>query len=97
MIDRRALGGEQGGAGVHREAVRTGNHPPPPAKEATQPWLFPQVAESPEEPLNTLQSVESVPSHLSPSNKETIMVTVHGATNLPTCKDGSEPWPYVVV
>uniref|UniRef100_A0A452TF75 Coiled-coil domain containing 33 n=1 Tax=Ursus maritimus TaxID=29073 RepID=A0A452TF75_URSMA len=71
--------------------------PPPPAKEATQPWLFPQVAESPEEPLNTLQSVESVPSHLSPSNKETIMVTVHGATNLPTCKDGSEPWPYVVV
>uniref|UniRef100_A0A452SHE0 Coiled-coil domain containing 33 n=1 Tax=Ursus americanus TaxID=9643 RepID=A0A452SHE0_URSAM len=61
------------------------------------PWLFPQVAESPEEPLNTLQSVESVPSHLSPSNKETIMVTVHGATNLPTCKDGSEPWPYVVV
>uniref|UniRef100_G1LR98 Coiled-coil domain containing 33 n=1 Tax=Ailuropoda melanoleuca TaxID=9646 RepID=G1LR98_AILME len=56
-----------------------------------------KVTESPEEPLNTLRSVESVPSHLSPSNKETIMVTVHGATNLPTCKDGSEPWPYVVV
>ncbi|VFV41452.1 coiled-coil domain-containing [Lynx pardinus] len=56
-----------------------------------------QVTESPEEPLNTSQSVESVTSHLSPPNKETIMVTLHGATNLPTCKDGSEPWPYVVV
>ncbi|XP_029808605.1 coiled-coil domain-containing protein 33 isoform X3 [Suricata suricatta] len=56
-----------------------------------------KVTESPEEPLNTLQSVESVTSHLSPPNKETIMVTLHGATNLPTCKDGSEPWPYVVV
>ncbi|XP_032449394.1 coiled-coil domain-containing protein 33-like [Lynx canadensis] len=55
------------------------------------------VTESPEEPLNTSQSVESVTSHLSPPNKETIMVTLHGATNLPTCKDGSEPWPYVVV
>ncbi|XP_032198352.1 coiled-coil domain-containing protein 33 isoform X1 [Mustela erminea] len=56
-----------------------------------------KVAESPEEPLNTVQSVESVTSHLSPSNKETIVVTLHGATNLPTCKDGSEPWPYVMV
>ncbi|XP_042844336.1 coiled-coil domain-containing protein 33 isoform X2 [Panthera tigris] len=56
-----------------------------------------KVTESPEEPLNTSQSVESVTSHLSPPNKETIMVTIHGATNLPTCKDGSEPWPYVVV
>ncbi|XP_059036394.1 coiled-coil domain-containing protein 33 isoform X2 [Mustela lutreola] len=56
-----------------------------------------KVAESPEEPLNTGQSVESVTSHLSPSNKETIVVTLHGATNLPTCKDGSEPWPYVMV
>lgn len=66
-------------------------------EEATQPWFSPQVAESPEEPLNTVQSVESVTSHLSPSNKETIVVTLHGATNLPTCKDGSEPWPYVMV
>ncbi|XP_025327982.3 coiled-coil domain-containing protein 33 isoform X2 [Canis lupus dingo] len=56
-----------------------------------------KVAESPEEPLNTLQSMEPITSHLSPSNKETIMVTLHGATHLPTCKDGSEPWPYVVV
>uniref|UniRef100_A0A8C0QUW2 Coiled-coil domain containing 33 n=1 Tax=Canis lupus dingo TaxID=286419 RepID=A0A8C0QUW2_CANLU len=78
---------------VNREAGRTGNHP----EEGTQPWLSPQVAESPEEPLNTLQSMEPITSHLSPSNKETIMVTLHGATHLPTCKDGSEPWPYVVV
>lgn len=76
-----------------KEAVRAGDH----REEATQPWLSPQVTESPEEPLNTSQSVESVTSHLSPPNKETIMVTLHGATNLPTCKDGSEPWPYVVV
>nr|XP_054095398.1 coiled-coil domain-containing protein 33 isoform X2 [Callithrix jacchus] len=50
-----------------------------------------------EEPLVTSQSMEPEISHLSPSNKETIMVTLHGATNLPACKDGSEPWPYVVV
>ncbi|XP_073733460.1 coiled-coil domain-containing protein 33 isoform X3 [Callorhinus ursinus] len=56
-----------------------------------------KVTESPEEPLNTFRSMESVTSHLSPSNKETIMVTLHGAINLPTCKDDSEPWPYVVV
>ncbi|XP_072602111.1 coiled-coil domain-containing protein 33 isoform X5 [Vulpes vulpes] len=41
--------------------------------------------------------MEPITSHLSPSNKETIMVTLHGATHLPTCKDGSQPWPYVVV
>lgn len=66
-------------------------------EEATQPLLSSQVTESPEDPLNISQSVESVIGHLSPSNKETIMVTLHGATNLPACKDGSEPWPYVVV
>lgn len=66
-------------------------------EEATQPLLSPQVTESPEDPLNISQNVVPVTSHLSPSNKETIMVTLHGATNLPACKDGSEPWPYVVV
>ncbi|XP_059228049.1 coiled-coil domain-containing protein 33 [Mustela nigripes] len=69
--------------------------PMSPLPEPQLPGL--QVAESPEEPQNTGQSVESVTSHLSPSNKETIVVTLHGATNLPTCKDGSEPWPYVMV
>ncbi|XP_036902800.1 coiled-coil domain-containing protein 33 [Sturnira hondurensis] len=55
------------------------------------------VAEGPEDPPNTTQTEESVISHLSPPNKEIITVTLHGATNLPACKDGSEPWPYVVV
>ncbi|XP_046931625.1 coiled-coil domain-containing protein 33 [Lynx rufus] len=77
-------------------AFREHRAPQPPAPNcppgAGQPGPM-----SPEEPLNTSQSVESVTSHLSPPNKETIMVTLHGATNLPTCKDGSEPWPYVVV
>ncbi|XP_054571603.1 coiled-coil domain-containing protein 33 isoform X2 [Eptesicus fuscus] len=56
-----------------------------------------KVAKGPEDSPNTTQTVESVISHLSPSNKEIITVTLHGATNLPACKDGSEPWPYVVV
>ncbi|KAM5243498.1 LOW QUALITY PROTEIN: coiled-coil domain-containing protein 33 [Hipposideros larvatus] len=56
-----------------------------------------QAAEGPEDPPDTSQNAESVISHLSPSNKETITVTLHGATNLPVRKDGSEPWPYVVV
>ncbi|XP_058429801.1 coiled-coil domain-containing protein 33-like [Marmota monax] len=56
-----------------------------------------QVTEGPEDPLNTSQSTKPDNSHLSPSNMETIMVTLHGATNLPSCEDGSEPYPYVVV
>ncbi|XP_008567873.1 PREDICTED: coiled-coil domain-containing protein 33 isoform X1 [Galeopterus variegatus] len=59
---------------------------------ASQPLLL-----GPEPPLDPSHSTEPEISHLSPSNKETIMVTLHGATNLPACKDGSEPWPYVVV
>ncbi|KAG3262262.1 coiled-coil domain containing 33, transcript variant X2 [Ictidomys tridecemlineatus] len=56
-----------------------------------------KVTEGPEDPLNTSQSTKPDNSHLSPSNMETIMVTLHGATNLPSCEDGSEPYPYVVV
>ncbi|XP_036311743.1 coiled-coil domain-containing protein 33 [Pipistrellus kuhlii] len=56
-----------------------------------------QVTKGPENYPNTSQTVESVISHLSPSTKEIITVTLHGATNLPACKDGSVPWPYVVV
>ncbi|XP_006866553.1 PREDICTED: coiled-coil domain-containing protein 33 [Chrysochloris asiatica] len=52
---------------------------------------------NPQEPLDISQNTESGISHLSPSNKETIVVTLHGAINLPACKDGSEPWPYVTV
>lgn len=65
--------------------------------EATQPQLSLQVTEGPEDALNDPQSIPPDISHLSPSNKETISLTLHGATNLPTCADGSEPRPYVVV
>ncbi|EHB11874.1 Coiled-coil domain-containing protein 33, partial [Heterocephalus glaber] len=57
--------------------------------------LSPQVTEGPAP--NVPQSTPPDISHLSPSNKETIEVTLHGATNLPACSDGSEPCPYVVV
>lgn len=56
-----------------------------------------QVAEAPKESVDTARSTEPAVSHVAPINKELITVTVHGATNLPACKDGSEPWPYVVV
>ncbi|EGW02106.1 Coiled-coil domain-containing protein 33 [Cricetulus griseus] len=36
-------------------------------------------------------------SYLAPYNKETVVVTLHGATNLPARKDGSDPQPCVVV
>ncbi|CAM9734339.1 unnamed protein product [Rangifer tarandus platyrhynchus] len=54
------------------------------------------VAEGPKDPVNTSQKVASVISHLAPPHKEAIAVTPHGVTNLPACKDGSAPWPYVV-
>ncbi|KAM6202437.1 LOW QUALITY PROTEIN: coiled-coil domain-containing protein 33 [Rhynchocyon petersi] len=56
-----------------------------------------QDTEEPQEPLDISQNMRSGISHLSPSNKETITITLHGAINLPACKDGSEPWPYVIV
>ncbi|XP_027955747.1 coiled-coil domain-containing protein 33 [Eumetopias jubatus] len=77
-------------------AFREHRGPQPPAPNCS-PGAGPPGPVSPGEPLNTFRSMESVTSHLSPSNKETIMVTLHGAINLPTCKDDSEPWPYVVV
>ncbi|XP_040824413.1 coiled-coil domain-containing protein 33 [Ochotona curzoniae] len=52
---------------------------------------------APKESVDTARSTEPAVSHVAPINKELITVTVHGATNLPACKDGSEPWPYVVV
>ncbi|XP_058521444.1 coiled-coil domain-containing protein 33 [Ochotona princeps] len=56
-----------------------------------------KVAEAPKESVDAARNTEPAVSHVAPINKEIIMVTVHGATNLPACKDGSEPWPYVVV
>ncbi|XP_063121552.1 coiled-coil domain-containing protein 33 isoform X8 [Rattus norvegicus] len=59
-----------------------------------------QKTKVPEEPQDRLDtSLDPYPdtNYLAPCNKETVMVTLYGATNLPTCKDSSEPWPYVVV
>nr|XP_051690618.1 coiled-coil domain-containing protein 33 isoform X2 [Oryctolagus cuniculus] len=56
-----------------------------------------KVAEGPKEPLDAAPSTEPTASHLAPLNKEVVAVTIHGATHLPACGDGSEPWPYVVV
>ncbi|XP_034850057.1 coiled-coil domain-containing protein 33 [Mirounga leonina] len=77
-------------------AFREHRDPQPPAPNCPPGAGRPDPV-SPQEPPNTFRSVESVTSHLSPSNKETIMVTLHGAINLPSCRDDSEPWPYVVV
>ncbi|XP_021062042.1 coiled-coil domain-containing protein 33 isoform X3 [Mus pahari] len=56
-----------------------------------------KVPEEPQGRLDTSQDPHPDVNYLAPCNKETIIVTLYGATNLPACKDGSEPWPYVVV
>uniref|UniRef100_A0A8C6GP63 Coiled-coil domain containing 33 n=1 Tax=Mus spicilegus TaxID=10103 RepID=A0A8C6GP63_MUSSI len=62
------------------------------------PWQHPaQVPEEPQGRLDTSQDPYPDANYLAPCNKETITVTLYGATNLPAGKDGSEPWPYVVV
>uniref|UniRef100_A0A8C8AWV3 C2 domain-containing protein n=1 Tax=Otus sunia TaxID=257818 RepID=A0A8C8AWV3_9STRI len=35
--------------------------------------------------------------HMAHVGKEAITVTLHGASNLPTTRDGQVPWPYVVI
>ncbi|XP_031199296.1 coiled-coil domain-containing protein 33 isoform X1 [Mastomys coucha] len=56
-----------------------------------------QVAKETQDRLDTSQNPYPDTNYLAPRNKETVTVTLYGATNLPACKDGSEPWPYVVV
>ncbi|XP_059123972.1 coiled-coil domain-containing protein 33 isoform X1 [Peromyscus eremicus] len=56
-----------------------------------------QVPEEPGDPLDISLDPGPDTNYLAPYNKEIVTVTVHGATNLPASKDGSEPWPYVVV
>ncbi|CAO2634854.1 Coiled-coil domain-containing protein 33, partial [Lemmus lemmus] len=51
----------------------------------------------PVEPLDTSPDLDPDTNYLAPSKKETIVVTLHGATDLPTSKDGSDPRPYVMV
>ncbi|XP_052044161.1 coiled-coil domain-containing protein 33 isoform X1 [Apodemus sylvaticus] len=63
------------------------------------PWQH--RAQVPEEPqdrhLDTSQGPYPDSNYLAPCDKETVTVTLYGATDLPACKDGSEPWPFVVV
>ncbi|XP_052044163.1 coiled-coil domain-containing protein 33 isoform X3 [Apodemus sylvaticus] len=60
-----------------------------------------QKTKVPEEPqdrhLDTSQGPYPDSNYLAPCDKETVTVTLYGATDLPACKDGSEPWPFVVV
>ncbi|XP_031199302.1 coiled-coil domain-containing protein 33 isoform X7 [Mastomys coucha] len=56
-----------------------------------------KVAKETQDRLDTSQNPYPDTNYLAPRNKETVTVTLYGATNLPACKDGSEPWPYVVV
>nr|XP_045016516.1 coiled-coil domain-containing protein 33 [Jaculus jaculus] len=61
-------------------------------------WQHPgSIPQDPQDPPDTSQDPTHDIAHLAPSNKETVMITLHGATDLPACKDGSEPWPYVLV
>ncbi|XP_028630374.1 coiled-coil domain-containing protein 33 isoform X1 [Grammomys surdaster] len=62
------------------------------------PWQHQaQVPEEPQDRLDSSQDTHPDINYLAPYNKETVTVTLYGATNLPACKDGSVPWPYVVV
>ncbi|XP_051053358.1 coiled-coil domain-containing protein 33-like [Phodopus roborovskii] len=70
--------------------------------EPSQPELMSlhpelQVSEEPVDLQDTSQDPNPDTNYLAPYNKETVVVTLHGATNLPASKDGSDPWPYVVV
>ncbi|CAO2634850.1 Coiled-coil domain-containing protein 33 [Lemmus lemmus] len=60
--------------------------------EPSQPELM-----SPHPELQTSPDLDPDTNYLAPSKKETIVVTLHGATDLPTSKDGSDPRPYVMV
>nr|XP_048280138.1 coiled-coil domain-containing protein 33 isoform X2 [Myodes glareolus] len=56
-----------------------------------------KVPGEPVEPLDTSPDLDPDTSYLAPCNKETVVVTLHGATDLPASKDGSDPRPYVMV
>ncbi|XP_075391676.1 coiled-coil domain-containing protein 33 [Tenrec ecaudatus] len=70
--------------------------PRPPASNCPPGPDQPELLD-PRDPLDTSQATESGNSHLSPSRMEMVEVTLHGAVNLPTNKDGSDPQPYVIV
>uniref|UniRef100_G3TQ07 Coiled-coil domain containing 33 n=1 Tax=Loxodonta africana TaxID=9785 RepID=G3TQ07_LOXAF len=62
------------------------------------PWQAQaEDSEDPQEPLDTSQNMESAISHLSPSNKETMVVTLHGAINRSRGFQAQHGWVLVVV
>uniref|UniRef100_A0A8C8RJR9 Coiled-coil domain containing 33 n=1 Tax=Pelusios castaneus TaxID=367368 RepID=A0A8C8RJR9_9SAUR len=56
-----------------------------------------QVLEAPSEVDEAVRTSETNNWHLAHCGKESISVTLHGATNLPATRKGNMPWPYVTV
>uniref|UniRef100_A0A674I8C1 Coiled-coil domain containing 33 n=1 Tax=Terrapene triunguis TaxID=2587831 RepID=A0A674I8C1_9SAUR len=56
-----------------------------------------QVLEAPSGMDEAAQTSETNHWHLAHSGKESISVTLHGASNLPATQKGNVPWPYVTV
>ncbi|XP_025039408.1 coiled-coil domain-containing protein 33 isoform X4 [Pelodiscus sinensis] len=57
----------------------------------------PKVVESPCGADEAARTSETNHWHLAHTGKESISVTLHGATNLPATQKGTVPWPYVTV
>ncbi|KYO21538.1 coiled-coil domain-containing protein 33-like [Alligator mississippiensis] len=62
-----------------------------------QPFSEMQVSESPPEGDESVRTSETNNWHLARPGKDSISVTLHGATNLPPNQRGQAPWPYVIV
>ncbi|GAB1294285.1 Coiled-coil domain-containing protein 33 [Apodemus speciosus] len=86
---------------IHSDQEGFSREPGPWQHQAQQLFMAekdsPAVPEEPQDRLDTPQNPYPDSNYLAPCDKETVTVTLYGATNLPACKDGSEPWPYVVV
>ncbi|XP_065415787.1 coiled-coil domain-containing protein 33 isoform X2 [Chrysemys picta bellii] len=64
---------------------------------AQDPFTGVQVLEAPSGMDEAVQTSETNHWHLAHSGKESISVTLHGASNLPATQKGNVPWPYVTV
>ncbi|XP_064524598.1 coiled-coil domain-containing protein 33 isoform X1 [Pseudopipra pipra] len=67
-----------------------GHSPDPPSSPA-------QVSKSPAVTEGPGHTSMAGGGHVAPVGKETITITLHGASNLPATREGRVPWPYVVV
>ncbi|XP_067399316.1 coiled-coil domain-containing protein 33 [Emydura macquarii macquarii] len=61
------------------------------------PFAGVQVLEAPSGVDEAVRTSETNHWHLAHCGKESISVTLHGATNLPATRKGNVPWPYVIV